>query len=381
MLLISTKAQAWYTDFSIAMLMFAVALTIYVVYTTNLSKEDISSLNDLVSEAKLVSSSLVSEGYPLDWNNDTVKRIGLTDNNQKINIVKLRSFSNLPYNYSKKILGTVYDYTLSFEDTNGTTLNIGGFCGKSSSEIDIHFDVKAAYYYKEEELFKDFMVENFNADIYSYDDPVNDMDALISNINNYGLVAIEDSEISPSDWNTYRVNFQDYVSSGGLLMISGYTSIADGREMLGVKFYKKSGEATTDQNATVINEDNFLSLNTGEKVEFAQAYYVINDSIESENFTRVAKFVDPSFDEENNAIASWNYGSGSAYYFSDFDAEYFSGDFIQAVQDATLYWVGGNCIINMSIADVNNLVKINRFLSYSKDDKVNIIKMVLYIWS
>ena len=381
MLLISTKAQAWYTDFIIAMLMFAVTLTIYFVYTTNLSKEDINSLNDIVSEAKLVSSSLVSGGYPSDWNNNTVKRIGLTDGNQKINTAKLRSFANLPYNYSKKILGTVYDYTISFEDVNGTILNIGGFCGKSSSEIDIRFDVKAAYYYKEEELFEDFIVENFNADIYSYDDPVNDMDALISNINNYGLVAIEDPEISPSDWNAYRVGFQDYVSSGGLLMISGYTSIADGREMLGVKFYKKSGEASTDQNATVINEDDFLSLNTGEKVEFAQAYYVINDSIESENFTRVAKFDDSSFDEENNAIASWNYGSGSAYYFSDFDAEYFSGNFIQAVQDATLYWVGGNCIINMSTANIANLVNINRFLSYNKANKVDIAKMVLYLWS
>jgi len=380
-LLISTKAQAWYTDFVIAMLMFAVTLTIYFVYTTNLSKEDIGSLNDLVSEAKLVSSSLVSEGYPSDWNNNTVKRIGLTDGNQKINSAKLRNFANLPYNYSKKILGTVYDYTISFEDANGTTLNIGGFCGKTSSEIDIRFDVKAAYYYKEEELFEDFIVENFNADIYSYDDPVNDMDALISNINDYGLVAIEDPEISPSNWNAYRVAFQDYVSSGGLLMISGYTCTASGREMLGVKFHKKSGEASSDQNATVINEDDFLSLNIGEKVEFAQAYYVINDSIESENFTRVAKFDDPSFDEENNAIARWNYGSGSVYYFSDFDAEYFSGNFIQAVQDATLYWVGGNCIINMSTANIANLVKINRFLSYDKANKVGITKMVLYLWS
>ena len=362
------------------MLIFVVALTIYFVYTTNLSKEDTLLLNDIIFEAKLVSSSLVSEGYPSNWNNNTVKRIGLTDNNQRINKNKLRNFANLPYTHSKKILGTVYDYLIFFEDTNGTILNIGGFCGKGSSEINISFDVRSAYYSKEEEAFKDFMIEKFNADIYSYYDPVNDFDALISNLNNYGLVAIEDPEISPSDWDNYKISFQDYVSSEGLLMISGYTSIADCREMLGVKFYKKSGEATTNQNATVINEDEFLSITTQENVTFAQAYYIINYAITSENFTRIAKFVHPSFDEENNAIARWNYGSGTIYYFSDFDATYFSGNFIEAVKDATMDWVGGRCIINRSNINKNNLVKINRFLTYDKANKFNIAKMVIYLW-
>lgn len=295
--------------------------------------------------------------------------------------MKLRDFANLPYSYSKKLLGTVYDYIIFFESTNGTILNIGGFCGKSSSEIDISFDIKSAYYYKEEGLFKDFMIETLKADVYSNDDPINDMAALISNIYNYGLVAIEDPEISPSKWNDYKIDFQDYVSSGGLLMISGYTSLADGREMLGVQFWKKSGEATTNQDATVINEDDFLSFNTEENITFAQAYYIINDLIPSVNFTRIVKFVHSSFDEENNAIARWNYGDGTIYYFSDFDGTYFSNSLIESIEDATLGWVGGTCNINMSNVNVKNLVKTDRLLSYNKAGKANIIKMVLHLWA
>ncbi len=140
MLLISTKAQAWYTDFTMAMLIFTVALIIYFVYTTNLSKEEASLLNDLTSEAKFVSSSLVSEGYPSNWSSNTVKRIGLTDSNQKIDVGKVLNLANLTYNHSKKLLGTVYDYTLFFEGSNGTVLNISGFCCKGHEKTCINPD-------------------------------------------------------------------------------------------------------------------------------------------------------------------------------------------------------------------------------------------------
>lgn len=130
MLLISTKAQAWFTDFIIAMMIFAASLTIYFVYTTNLSKEDTSLLNELISDVKSVSSSLVSEGYPLDWNNETVKKIGITNKYQRLDTLKLNNFANLPYNYSKQILGTTYDYLLFFEEGNGSVLNVEGFCFK-----------------------------------------------------------------------------------------------------------------------------------------------------------------------------------------------------------------------------------------------------------
>jgi hypothetical protein len=373
---ISTKAQVWYTDFIIGILIFTVAIIIYFVYTTNLSKDEVGLLNDLTSEAKFVSSSLASEGYPSEWDNATVKRIGLTDNSQKIDEDKLRNFADLSYNRTKKLLGTVYDFLVFFEDTNSTILNIGGFCGKGSPAVNISFDIRTAYYYDGEEFLKDFMMEQFNADIYSSSDPENDFDALAANLTNYGLVVVEHPLLSTSDFTEHKSEFEDYVSIGGLLMLSGEIVSAQGKDMLGVEFYKKSGQSISDRNATVNQSDEYLAFEVGRSIVFAQAYYTINTS-DAQNYKTLVVFNE----DDNTAVSKWSYGNGTSYYFSDFDATYFGGNFIREVEDGTKGWVGGRCIINMSNANINNLAKTSRFLTYNKGNKLNIAKMVLYLWS
>lgn len=131
----STKAQVWYIDFIIATLIFIIALIIYFTYTTNASQEDSNLLQDLTSDAKMVSNSLVSEGYPTDWNNETVKRIGLTNNDQRLDDEKLRNFINLNYSNSKKLLATVYDYFVFFQDFDNKVLNLSGSCGTGHPQV------------------------------------------------------------------------------------------------------------------------------------------------------------------------------------------------------------------------------------------------------
>ena len=55
----STKAQAWYMDFAIALLLFIFTLVVYFSYTTNFQSQDKGDLDIMLTDAKAISSSLV----------------------------------------------------------------------------------------------------------------------------------------------------------------------------------------------------------------------------------------------------------------------------------------------------------------------------------
>ncbi len=121
MLFILTKAQVFSLDLIIGVIIFGSAILIYYKSTTNLSDQDEALLDDLLIDAKIISSSLMSDGYPVNWSKDDVKRIGITHKN-RINETKLEQFSKIPYKDSRKLFGTVYDYYVFFRDRNNNII-------------------------------------------------------------------------------------------------------------------------------------------------------------------------------------------------------------------------------------------------------------------
>ncbi len=105
----------------IAVLIFSAALLIYYKTTTNLSDQDEELLGELLVDAKIISGSLMSQGYPYDWIESNGVRIGITNDN-RINETKLELFSMVPYNDSRKLLGTVHDYYVYFRDRNNNII-------------------------------------------------------------------------------------------------------------------------------------------------------------------------------------------------------------------------------------------------------------------
>ncbi|MBI3034844.1 hypothetical protein HYY71_00840 [Candidatus Woesearchaeota archaeon] len=80
---------------------------------------------------------------------------------------------------------------------------------------------------------------------------------------------------------------------------------------------------------------------------------------------------------EDYAIATWHYGNGTAYFFSDFDVTEFSGNFLQVVEGLATSFIEGTCNpINASVINKKKLVKTERYLNY----KSKIAKMVVYLW-
>ncbi len=362
-------------DFAIALLLFTFTLVIYFSYTTNFQKQEKGELEPIITDAKAISSSLALSGYPENWDNTTVIRIGIADE-QKINTTKLKSFKQLDYAATKKKFATVYDYFVFFVNNKGEVLNINGICGVGYTNINVSYNVKSAYYYssQSDKFLKDFMNETFAADIYFGDDGnnVNDIDGLKSNISKYGFLVFEHPDISPSDFDNFKIVFENYSLRGGLTMLSGQLVSAQGQNLAGVDFYKKSGQSESERNSTVNNTDQYLSLNVGDNIVFRQAYYVENTS-NSVGFKQIATFNA----DQRNALSKWKYGNGTIYFFSDFDVAYFNGDFVNTVGDLSKGFVEGTCTsINMTGINKKKLVKTERYLSYNS----KVVKMVIYLW-
>jgi len=120
---ILTKAQVFSLDLIIAVIIFGSAVLIYYKNITNLSDQDEVLLDDLLIDAKIISNSLMSSGYQINWNKDNVERIGITDDN-RVSTEKLAEFSKIPYKESKKLFGTIYDYYVFFTDRHNNIIYI-----------------------------------------------------------------------------------------------------------------------------------------------------------------------------------------------------------------------------------------------------------------
>lgn len=383
------KGQIWFTDFVIATLIFSLALISYYTYTTNISKQDSSVMNQLFTDVKTISTSLTTEGFPSNWNANTVTRIGFTDNSNRIDNTKFDEFNKISYNKSKKLLGTIYDYFLFFVNESGDVQNIEGYCGTGIGEVNITLDISAAYYYQnrdEEDFLKSYMENTFGATVYC--DGSKKCDFLsfsdfISDINNYDFIVVEHPAWSTSNFNSFEAVADPWLLGGGILFAGGQLPSSNQHEAFGVEFNKKTGQAEKDRLSTVVNVDEFVAFNLEDNIIFRQAYYIEDVSIGAD-LKDIARFNGSwvEFDDiranGDIALARWPRGDGKMLFFSDFDANYLAGDFQTILEGSANKWANAVCLpINISNIKRDNLVKVERLLIHNSDP----VKMVLYLWN
>ena len=132
------KGQIWYTDFMFGLLIFIIVVTVYYGYAHSIDQDPGEVISDIVMDAKAVSSSLITQGSPSDWNKSTVKILGITDGSQRIVQEKLEMFQNMTYQETKTKLRTSYDFFMYLEDIDGTRILINGEdgIGYDSNETD-----------------------------------------------------------------------------------------------------------------------------------------------------------------------------------------------------------------------------------------------------
>ncbi|MBU2561150.1 MAG: hypothetical protein KKD17_02550 [Nanoarchaeota archaeon] len=117
------KAQVWYTDFMVGVLIFSVVVITYFYYVEHTSYSDETLMSSLISEAKAVSNSFVTRGYPVDWTAANVTTVGLTDGDYRIDSSKLSDFNSWGYEERRGYLHTTKDYYFYLEYLNGTRFN------------------------------------------------------------------------------------------------------------------------------------------------------------------------------------------------------------------------------------------------------------------
>ena len=125
------KAQVWYTDFIVSVLIFTIAMTIYFEYVNNLSKEEESQLDEMLTGAKTMSNNLMSEGYPTNWNQSDVDIIGIVEDT-KVDQEKIEQFYNMSHDTAKFKFGISNNYYFYLQDRDGQKIQVDGkeYAGK-----------------------------------------------------------------------------------------------------------------------------------------------------------------------------------------------------------------------------------------------------------
>jgi hypothetical protein len=374
------KSQIEFTDFVVAIIIFSFVLISYYIYTTNISKQDSVETSNLISDAKTISESLTSGGFPENWKSSDVVRIGFIGSDNRLDTEKFNEFIKIDYNESKRLLGTAYEHFLFFVNESEDIQNVEGVCGAGYPAINISYDISAAYYYQgpgQEECLKALMEGPFKADVY-YDKSkgatvgVNDQSAFRNNINNYDFVVVEHPYWSNNDFNAFVSVANPWVRLGGILFVGGELGASANSYGFDVIFKKLAGASKTQRTATVVVEDPYVSFNVDDEVVFEQFYYIENNGA---NPVTIA-----IFKEEGNKVglARWDVDEGKILFFSDFKAEYLAGDFQNVLEGSAKKWANAMCLpINISNIERGDLVKVDRLLIYKSD----VLKMVIYVWT
>jgi len=135
------KSQAWGMDVLIAITIFSAIIFVFFIYATNQSGEGKQILESLQSQGKTITNIILSEGYPQDWTEDNVIKIGILSDNI-INTTKLEKFYNLTlteYNKTKILFNTHYDYFLFFnENITINSIEIEGIGKPETTKTNIN---------------------------------------------------------------------------------------------------------------------------------------------------------------------------------------------------------------------------------------------------
>ncbi len=119
------KAQVWYTDFILGLLIFTVTATMVFKFAVDNSLIDTGS-SELAAEAQALSEDLMGTGYPEDWDQDSIIRIGITDGEHVLDKSKLAMLSGLvnsSYDRIRIMSGLTRDFQVEFRDRDGNLLS------------------------------------------------------------------------------------------------------------------------------------------------------------------------------------------------------------------------------------------------------------------
>ena len=126
------RGQVSTIDFIVGLIIITAAIVSSVTIISSIQEP--SSFEHLKRRAIAATDTLMSEGYPADWNETNMLRAGILTNNE-LDTTKLDKTTTLSYDALKQGLHSVNDVYWYFEDKDGI-VNLGS-CGYGHPVIPV----------------------------------------------------------------------------------------------------------------------------------------------------------------------------------------------------------------------------------------------------
>ncbi len=337
------KGQAYWMDYSMALFLFLVMLSIFLASLSNIESD--SGIQEMKKKADFVSNTFLEEGMPLRWTSDNFSKIGFRVG-KKLSKLRIYEFDGMTYYDEKSALALRYDFAVVFTNGSGAIQNLGNLCviGK---EMNITSRNRIAYYGNN---FTDFIIKNmtgFNADIYTDE-------KLFSNLDNYTLLVLENPDFVDGNYSfaEKREMLENFVQAGNKIIFGGNL----GGDAFNVSFVNAFGK-----NATFIREVSEMDIMQNESLNLSYNY-AVNGSVDV-----------LASGDGHIVFARWNYGNGTVYYLSNFSVRNKKKDIIKLIR----YNINGLCgNFDFDSIDSDALVKIQRLCIVEN----RILTMEVYLW-
>jgi hypothetical protein len=114
-------------DFVFAIVIFIMCMFLFYTFYPNLSSRNADDLDDAYLDGRLISTALLGSGYPANWTNVTVERIGITDDHA-VNLTKWQLFADMTvadYPDVKSLFSLRSDFVVFFANDTGVQ-NVSG---------------------------------------------------------------------------------------------------------------------------------------------------------------------------------------------------------------------------------------------------------------
>jgi len=313
------KGQIISSDFiiSIAIFLIMISIIIPLFRDMTINRQNSEFREELQTRLSLVSDMLVkTDGIPENWNRSSVTRIGLANDNHRINKTKIRNLVLMDPS-------TVKDYLA----LGGIEFNISFRKGDYHSLTGVAESPAAYFYVNERKMISLINNSGLYWDLYyGGAQPPDQADwqnayigekssvfnLMLQNSSAYRTIIIESPELAQEQVNINSL--KDFVSKGGILIFEGNA------DLISSGFSMHSG-GSTNPSGLIKNTERFDTLYdtqvnmTGSLLYF---YHADGDS--------VLKTDIEDKDAPSRALAGyWSHGIGEVYYIADISGSTVSG--------------------------------------------------------
>ena len=356
------RAQVWYSDFIIAIVIFGLVIALVYKFMPNVRDQDLDSIEAAYNDAKDISGTLLTEGYPEYWNEEDVISIGITKADHALDKRKadmLGNLSELDYYKAKARLGIRSDFLIYFEDASGLR-KVGDryVIGHSAASVSTDAIGKSIGYYAPPASMMQAEMTRISARTGAAAVQYATAAQLALNLGLHDTVFIQDAQ-----FNDAQVLLLDaYVQAGGAAFLTD-NARQDAGDILNATFTPGASPGT----AIAIRNDRYLDLEPGDEIMMP-----LNSTLSGP----VQTIANSS---QGHIVARWRYGSGLAYYFSSVNSSTATGNFSDYVGEAIEQYMEDeviNASLDLTAIFSDDTARISRVLIYDREP----IVMVVLAW-